>query len=287
MKKLFLVLSLLLLPASLQAFQASISVPNGTGAQVRAATNSALQAVTTRQSGATAPAVTYPYMEWVDTSAVPAVLKTRNGANSAWITVGTITDAGGIFSIPGNAATATNADTVDNQHASAFATAAQGALAAAALPAATFTATYTAADVFAKVLTLDADTNGINAATLDGQEGAYYQPASTAITTANIADQSVASAVRLTGTNGDFPSSKGYSGYQKLPGGLIIQWGLVTADGAQTFPIPFPTACLTLTFGATGDSGGVPRSGDPTQSGFTYSSANQPSTHARYIAIGY
>lgn len=40
-------------------------------------------------------------------------------------------------------------------------------------------------------------------------------------------------------------------GYQKLPGGLILQWGYVTATAATTqqtitFPIAFPTACLVV-----------------------------------------
>lgn len=34
------------------------------------------------------------------------------------------------------------------------------------------------------------------------------------------------------------------SGYQKLPGGLIIQWGTGTAGAAVTFPLAFPTAVL-------------------------------------------
>jgi hypothetical protein len=39
-------------------------------------------------------------------------------------------------------------------------------------------------------------------------------------------------------------SSQASSGYQKLPSGWIIQWG-VSIDGATTvtFPIAFPTAC--------------------------------------------
>lgn len=42
------------------------------------------------------------------------------------------------------------------------------------------------------------------------------------------------------------------AGYQKLPGGLILQWGLGTgnaaADVTVTFPIAFPTACLNIFF---------------------------------------
>lgn len=56
---------------------------------------------------------------------------------------------------------------------------------------------------------------------------------------------------------GDFigaNQSKATSGYQKLPGGLIIQWGRVTAPAATTvtshlfnYPIQFPNEVLILT----------------------------------------
>lgn len=52
----------------------------------------------------------------------------------------------------------------------------------------------------------------------------------------------------FTGANQDFT---GTEGFQKLPGGLIMQWGVVpsTADGASqsiTFPTVFPSAVATV-----------------------------------------
>lgn len=45
----------------------------------------------------------------------------------------------------------------------------------------------------------------------------------------------------------DFSSILKTPGYQKLPGGLIIQWGIdLTAGTTLTFPIPFPNSCLTF-----------------------------------------
>ena len=88
-----------------------------------------------------------------------------------------------------------NADTVDGQHASAFATAVQGVKADNALPA----ASYTAADVLAKVKTVDGVGSGLDADLLDGQQGSYYQPASSAITTGNIGSQSVSNADTVDG----------------------------------------------------------------------------------------
>ena len=48
---------------------------------------------------------------------------------------------------------------------------------------------------------------------------------------------------------GQFPASLAAAGYQKLPGGLIMQWGLtgaIAASAATTFnfPIQFPTAAV-------------------------------------------
>lgn len=50
--------------------------------------NNALQAIASKNSGATAPTVTYPFMEWVDTSTTPATIRKRNAGNTAWIVVG-------------------------------------------------------------------------------------------------------------------------------------------------------------------------------------------------------
>ena len=60
-------------------------IANGTGAAVRSDLNGALGAIVTQNSGSTEPATTYAYMTWADTTA--GVMKMRNGANSAWITL--------------------------------------------------------------------------------------------------------------------------------------------------------------------------------------------------------
>jgi hypothetical protein len=73
--------------------QATIAIANGSGAAVRAAVNSALEAMTTKQSGSSAPSPTYPFMEWADTG--NDLLKQRNAANSAWIIKGTLSAAYG------------------------------------------------------------------------------------------------------------------------------------------------------------------------------------------------
>lgn len=62
----------------------------------------------------------------------------------------------------------------------------------------------------------------------------------------------VASGSQFTGTSNQLLSS---NGYQKLPGGLIMQWGRVPDTGqTYNFPIPFTTQCLNMVAALTGDS---------------------------------
>ncbi|WP_296223274.1 gp53-like domain-containing protein [Ralstonia sp. UBA689] len=54
----------------------------------------------------------------------------------------------------------------------------------------------------------------------------------------------------------------GSNGYQKLPSGLIIQWGSVTtatsADSPVTFPIAFPTSVRAVSLAANSSSAAIP-----------------------------
>lgn len=51
--------------------------------------------------------------------------------------------------------------------------------------------------------------------------------------------------------DGDAARSLGTNGYQKLPGGLILQWrkGAAANNTPLTFPIAFPSTCFGVTFG--------------------------------------
>jgi hypothetical protein len=60
-------------------------IANGTGAAVRSDLNNGLAAIVSQNSGSSAPATTYAYMTWADTTA--GVMKMRNGANNAWISL--------------------------------------------------------------------------------------------------------------------------------------------------------------------------------------------------------
>ena len=61
---------------------------NQTGANFRTDINNVLGAIVSNNSGNSAPTTTYAYMFWLDTSGGYPILKQRNAANSAWITVG-------------------------------------------------------------------------------------------------------------------------------------------------------------------------------------------------------
>ncbi|MCC7413308.1 MAG: hypothetical protein IT495_16960 [Gammaproteobacteria bacterium] len=71
--------------------QHDFDIANAAGASVRADLNSALQALVSLSSGAAEPGTTYAYQLWADTSA--GALKVRNGANNAWVTIGTLDQA--------------------------------------------------------------------------------------------------------------------------------------------------------------------------------------------------
>jgi len=106
----------------------------------------------------------------------------------------------------------------------------------------------------------------------------------------------------LRGLPADFTCSKNANGYQKLPTGLIIQWGrgLTTSDSngiaSFTFPIAFPNACFQVVAVDVGDACydyGI-EDGQINTTGFScdvkFSNGNVAASvpvGIRYIAIGY
>jgi hypothetical protein len=82
-------------------------IDNQSAPSARADINSALSAIVTQNSGATAPATTYADMFWYDTATNQ--LKKRNEANSAWITLGTIDESTSKFT-PNSALTTAGID---------------------------------------------------------------------------------------------------------------------------------------------------------------------------------
>ena len=78
-------------------------IANGTGAAVRSDLNDALAAIVSNNSGSSEPGTTYAYQWWADTT--NNLLKLRNSANNAWITLreldGTLLMEHGTASAPG------------------------------------------------------------------------------------------------------------------------------------------------------------------------------------------
>lgn len=87
------------------------------------------------------------------------------------------------------------------------------------------------------------------------------------------------------------------SGYQKLPGGLIVQWGgAVTSSSGNvtaTFPIAFPNSCLKITTSSdlTGGQGSFSGYAIVTNTNFQISGWSSQTARtiitASWIAIGY
>lgn len=71
--------------------QEDYTISNADGATVRADINSHLEAIATNNSGSSAPSTTFAFQWWADTTT--GLLKIRNSANTAWVTVGTLSDS--------------------------------------------------------------------------------------------------------------------------------------------------------------------------------------------------
>ncbi len=110
------------------------------------------------------------------------------------------------------------------------------------------------------------------------------------------------------GLPADFSANLSESGYQKLPSGLIIQWGIYdtltntsgsTAEGSVSFPIAFPNQCFQVIANPVNVPNDVwgavsVRIVSVDTSSFTYNiDTTDPNQHItknvriRYIAIGY
>jgi hypothetical protein len=78
------------------------------------------------------------------------------------------------------------------------------------------------------------------------------------------------------------------AGYQKLPGGVIVQWGFsqaTTGGSGVTFPLAFPTAIWNVTSGINSTSESSIKATTLSLTGFTFTSASATSSHS-WIAIG-
>lgn len=113
-----------------------------------------------------------------------------------------------------------------------------------------------AASITSGALIKGAGTGAFSAASASDIVG---QIGSTAVTNATNATNAttVTNGVYTTNFTGS-NQSLGTNGYQKLPGGLIMQWGFSSSTGntTVTFPTSFPNACLNVITTCTSTSGG-------------------------------
>ena len=99
---------------------------------------------------------------------------------------------------------------------------------------------------------------------------------------------------------GDFAVAKTLNGYQRLPNGLIIQWGRINGtlgamSGRVTFPIAFPNTCFSAVlsqYSIAGGNGFVLRNNAGDRTGFDYGEdvlsnvGRGRAASASWIAIG-
>jgi len=115
-------------------------------------------------------------------------------------------------------------------------------------------------------------------------------PSTTGVLT-NAADVTSSITSSFTGSN----QSLAATGYQKLPGGLIIQWGTSASVGADssgtvTYPIAFTTAVYSVTitgFSTIAVSGqGIQTVNTITTTNFIISNGQDTAMTFKWIAIG-
>lgn len=131
--------------------QDDLVIANQTFPNTRADINSNLQALGSQMSGSSAPATTYAYMFWADTT--NGVLKQRDATNATWIVVDTLSSA----RTPSQSSGFTVA--LADMHKTFLCSAAGGgftaALPAASVATAGFEVTFIKTDSTANVITLD------------------------------------------------------------------------------------------------------------------------------------
>lgn len=119
---------------------------------------------------------------------------------------------------------------------------------------------------------------------------AYDTPVSAGILNVATLASEMALKTALTDFTGVNQNLNATSGYQKLPGGLIIQWGLNTATAANflvTFPVTFPITPVSIVFGQNEATTSF-NNNFLTTTGFRYSNAAATYPDAfTWISLGY
>jgi hypothetical protein len=87
-----------------------------------------------------------------------------------------------------------------------------------------------------------------------------------------------------------FPNSLIQDGWQKLPGGLVIQWGALTIppyDQNYNFPIAFPNECFSMVISMIRSPGGLTGANPISRSQFVTSNTSGIDQGVQWHAYGY
>lgn len=103
-------------------------------------------------------------------------------------------------------------------------------------------------------------------------------------------DSQLLNVLKTADFNGVGRQSLNTNGYQRLPGGLIIQWGVTSGSGSSgtvvTFPVAFPNSCASVIVNAINRQDYQSNVSSRTATNFTVHNYLQ-SSPLLYIAIGY
>lgn len=138
-----------------------------------------------------------------------------------------------------------------------------------------------------------AGSNKITVASVNGNftgPNGVWAGSSTLVLGEGVASEFVSSGTSWIAVGGTGISVLAANGYQKLPGGLIIQWGSALATAADylvTFPVAFPVGPMSLVFGQNEGSTSF-HNNYLTTTGFKYrnAAATYPDQFT-WIAVGY
>jgi hypothetical protein len=88
----------------------------------------------------------------------------------------------------------------------------------------------------------------------------------------------------------DWTNSQAATGYQKLPSGVIVQWGSwnggAAASGTNSFPLTFPNGVFSMIFGTS--SNGTAGYGAPiSNSQYNWNRNSGTSNSGTWVAFGY
>lgn len=105
----------------------------------------------------------------------------------------------------------------------------------------------------------------------------------------NAASRTIGSGLNQVPDMSLFASSGANNGYQKLPGGLIIQWGRSTIPSSGIFvnyPIPFPTLTYVVLLGSVGATATNITANNYLNNGFSFNASATTVVDQAWAAIG-